>query len=652
MKGFFKAIFLTLSFVSLCFITQISAANAIEVIDIYNNNPITAISSGDADWIHYRINIPSGSSNLSMSISGGSGDADMYTRYSSQPTTDIFDCRPYASGNNEECTVANPQAGYYYIGIYKYSSYSNVTLTTSYSTNGDDQELTNNQTINISGNQQEWKHYYINVPADSYNLVMSISGGSGDADLYTQFGTQPTSNTYDCRPYKSNNDETCTVTNPQTGNYYISIHGYSAYSTSLEVSYQDGQPPTGDKTFIITAVQDNLDNQDMYDLADGLTNLGYTKHLEDTNVYSSELINYLGQSVTTLYHTGHGNNGSIATYDGSITASDSTLVVENTFIATCLTLTDTSWKNSFSSSAKTFMGYTNYSYDYTDETVAKNIVAGLGNNQSYELTWYLSNSGISSLSDRWAEYVRENNSIVEYSARTGNIPSSTKKMVMVKMSDRVFWTTTLENNFQTHEDSFKKNVSVEPDNTITFASPAGFSLLGSVSGNEQQAVTIAKTWLAENWGLPADAVFDRATPIQRMAGPDGQFEIVGYSIHYRRDIDGLQISGNRIQDHLTILVGSDSVVGASRYWPGLTADAFVSKQKRNLLTVSQAIESAVDEIARVLKGQEAIHLMDAEPVYGTYGPMDSRNQLIPAFKVRSQDGNIFIINALTGKLLL
>ena len=40
-------------------------------------------------------------------MSGGSGDADLYTRFGSQPTTSSYDCRPYASGNNESCPVAS-----------------------------------------------------------------------------------------------------------------------------------------------------------------------------------------------------------------------------------------------------------------------------------------------------------------------------------------------------------------------------------------------------------------------------------------------------------------------------------------------------------------------------------------------------------------
>ncbi|MCP4123248.1 MAG: hypothetical protein GY751_15955, partial [Bacteroidetes bacterium] len=265
----------------------------------------------------------------------------------------------------------------------------------------------------LSASGESWLHYQIDVPSDSSNLTMVSSGGSGDADLYTRFGSQPTSSTYDCRPYEDGNSEECTVSSPETGTYYVSLYAYETFSdVSLTASYSDGGSGGGDKTFIITAVNDNLDNQDMYDIADGLVGLGYTKSVEDTNVSSSELIDYLGRSITTLYHTGHGNDGVVVTSNGSISASDTTLRAENTFFATCLTLTDTSWKDSFSSSANTLMGYTKVSYDITDETVAENVIDELASGKSYQLAWYLSNVGISSLNDRWAEYVRVGSSIV------------------------------------------------------------------------------------------------------------------------------------------------------------------------------------------------------------------------------------------------
>lgn len=74
-------------------------------------------------------------------------------------------------------------------------------------------------------------NYSVTVPAGTTKLVFNISGGTGDADLYVRLGAAPTTATYACRPFTSNNAETCTVTNPAAGSvYYANVRAYSAYS--------------------------------------------------------------------------------------------------------------------------------------------------------------------------------------------------------------------------------------------------------------------------------------------------------------------------------------------------------------------------------------------------------------------------------------
>ena len=61
-------------------------------------------------------------------------------------------------------------------------------------------------------------------------LVVNMSGGTGDADLYVRHGDKPTAASYKCRPYKPGNNETCTISNPQTGVWHIGIFGYEDFS--------------------------------------------------------------------------------------------------------------------------------------------------------------------------------------------------------------------------------------------------------------------------------------------------------------------------------------------------------------------------------------------------------------------------------------
>jgi Zn-dependent metalloprotease len=102
--------------------------------------------------------------------------------------------------------------------------------------------LTNNQTVTgLSGATGSFTNYKITVPAGQTQLKITMSGGTGDADLYVKRGAQPTLTVYDYRPYLSGNNETVTVTNPVAGDWYISLNGYAAYSgVSLNANYTGG----------------------------------------------------------------------------------------------------------------------------------------------------------------------------------------------------------------------------------------------------------------------------------------------------------------------------------------------------------------------------------------------------------------------------
>jgi PKD repeat protein len=81
---------------------------------------------------NYTLVVPAGRTTLTFTISGGTGDADMYVRRGSAPTSATYDCRPYLSGNAETCTFNSPVAATYYVNVRAYSAYSGVTLKGTY----------------------------------------------------------------------------------------------------------------------------------------------------------------------------------------------------------------------------------------------------------------------------------------------------------------------------------------------------------------------------------------------------------------------------------------------------------------------------------------------------------------------------------------
>jgi hypothetical protein len=92
--------------------------------------------------------------------------------------------------------------------------------------------------VNETGSvaRREWKHYGpYEVPAGAQVRVAMT--GSGDADLYVKKGSQPTTRSYDCRPYANGSAESCDVAQTTAGPVFVSVYGYAASEFALEIRY-------------------------------------------------------------------------------------------------------------------------------------------------------------------------------------------------------------------------------------------------------------------------------------------------------------------------------------------------------------------------------------------------------------------------------
>jgi hypothetical protein len=208
---------------------------------LQNGVALTGQSGATNAQLAYTVVIPAGASNLVISESGGTGDADLYTRFGSAPTLSSYDCRPYISGNNESCTVASPQAGTYYVMLNGYQAFSGVSVKATWTTGGGGGGSVLQNGVPVTGlhaTKNNAVYYTMNVPAGATNLNFAISGGTGDADMYVKLGSKPTTSSYDCRPYVAGNSESCTASTPTAGTWYVMVRAYSSYTgVTLTGSY-------------------------------------------------------------------------------------------------------------------------------------------------------------------------------------------------------------------------------------------------------------------------------------------------------------------------------------------------------------------------------------------------------------------------------
>ena len=105
---------------------------------------------------------------------------------------------------------------------------------------------------NIGGTGSSGQNYWFTVPANASNLKIELSGGAGDADLYVRYGSTPTTSTYDCQSSGIGNNEVCFFAQPNAGNYYVLIHGYTSFTgATLSATYQIPNSTPNDISTII-----------------------------------------------------------------------------------------------------------------------------------------------------------------------------------------------------------------------------------------------------------------------------------------------------------------------------------------------------------------------------------------------------------------
>ena len=174
---------------------------------------ITLASSATRTW---TMVVPAGATNLKFATTGGTGDADLYVRFGSAPTTTTNDCKSETSTSTETCNIATAQAGTYYVMVLAYNAISGVNLTGSYTAPGANVAPTANFTVATSG------------------LTASFTDSSTDSD-----------GTIASRSWNFGNGVSSTLTNPS--------HTYAAAGTyTVTLTVTDNGGLTHSKTSTVT----------------------------------------------------------------------------------------------------------------------------------------------------------------------------------------------------------------------------------------------------------------------------------------------------------------------------------------------------------------------------------------------------------------
>ena len=115
-----------------------STVTVIAVPSLTSGTPVTNVSSTGArfSFRYWKIVVPAGRTSLTVTTTGGGGDADLFVLFNAVPTASqsgtantATRCSSEEGGNTESCVIANPAAGTWYIGLMVWNAYSGLTLT-------------------------------------------------------------------------------------------------------------------------------------------------------------------------------------------------------------------------------------------------------------------------------------------------------------------------------------------------------------------------------------------------------------------------------------------------------------------------------------------------------------------------------------------
>ncbi len=158
--------------------------------------PVTGIAGAAGSEQRWTMLVPSDSTALKFTTSGGSGDADLYVKYGSAPTTTSYDCRSTGSSNAETCNLTAAIPGTWHVLVKGYSAFSGMSLTGSFSITGPRTTYGNSNDYTISDNATVESPVTVtgrsgNAPSDASVTVNIVHTYIGDlrVDLVAPDGT-------------------------------------------------------------------------------------------------------------------------------------------------------------------------------------------------------------------------------------------------------------------------------------------------------------------------------------------------------------------------------------------------------------------------------------------------------------------------------
>ncbi|MCL2913244.1 M9 family metallopeptidase [Shewanella corallii] len=189
---------------------------------------------------YYYTYVDADNTQLTLNLSGGTGEVDILFNQSIWATESAFDVRTDVAGSDDSLTVT-ANRGWVYFSLVTSSGYQGVSMTLSQGGTEPEPELPSN-VPDVCQAQTPYEYggvnfgeavcvadgrtsYYFYVPANTPSVTVSTDHGTGDLNLYGNSQTWASPDSFEVKSEQAGNREQLVLTNPAEGWYYLAPRG-------------------------------------------------------------------------------------------------------------------------------------------------------------------------------------------------------------------------------------------------------------------------------------------------------------------------------------------------------------------------------------------------------------------------------------------
>lgn len=241
-------------------VTVLTAASA-GASELHNGEPVS-VSGSRGEEVSFFVEVPTGARFLRYEIEVDRGKVDLYMKVGAPPTRSSYDEQLHGEDGIYSKNEDLPLPGTWYFMLRGIEDFSDVRLQVDFwACEGgchDGGELSNGVPVTgLSAREHGAVYFLMDTPLQARKFEFSLSGGTGDADLYVRFSSPPPpwytgpaswfeELTYPgCVSKNNNNEESCSLDPALGGNstWYVIVYAYHAFSdVTLLVRYGEDQP--------------------------------------------------------------------------------------------------------------------------------------------------------------------------------------------------------------------------------------------------------------------------------------------------------------------------------------------------------------------------------------------------------------------------